>query len=556
MVLTPKAMPDSDFVGWTGACAGTGPCNIHLDKNTTVRAEFRIKPISLSITVEGTGSVLSDDDRINCVDQCQDDQYKFGDQVTLTASAGPSMVFKRWSTPSCGTTPKCTVRLIEEHTVRAQFVPPAVLTWSSTIAGGIESSVHGVAMDHTGGFFLVGSFFNTLDAQGTPTIDTQGSSDIFLIHGDSSGFRWAKSIGGGGADVARSVAVGPGGDIVVVGEFKDAVDFGGGEISTDTLGSVFVARFSADGVHRSSMGFGATTSFSIGATSVAVDATGNTYFTGTFEKSIDLGNGPLTSEGRADIFMASYDSLGTHRWSKVIGGSSDEDSPRIATDTLGNVYLTGEFEGTTNVGGDNLDTQGFEDIFLASYKASDGTHRWSKGLGGGDTEQVRALSVSPEGQVSITGSYFSDNVDFEGATVSNQGLASMFLASFDAKGKGLWAKSFGATDTRTRAFGISTNTNGNLFVVGYLNAPLNFGGGMIPHGEQNDPYVASFGSDGSHRWSMSFTGPDDDIAWAVSAAGSGLAVAGTLRDTLTLGNQSFKSLDQDDGFIMQFRLEE
>jgi hypothetical protein len=40
VTLTAGAAPGSVFVGWTGACTGSGPCEITMDAPTAVRATF------------------------------------------------------------------------------------------------------------------------------------------------------------------------------------------------------------------------------------------------------------------------------------------------------------------------------------------------------------------------------------------------------------------------------------------------------------------------------------------------------------------------------------
>jgi hypothetical protein len=93
------------------------------------------------------------------------------------------------------------------------------------------------------------------------------------------------------------------------------------------------------------------------------------------------------------MFFASYRGEdGEPRWSRRFG-HVEPDSTSWAdivwehvTDVavspvLGTVNLIGAFEGEIDFGGGLLDASG-ADMFLASYAASDGSHRWSRSFGG------------------------------------------------------------------------------------------------------------------------------------------------------------------------------
>jgi hypothetical protein len=54
VTLTPTASSSSVFSGWTGACTGTGNCQVSIDANKTVTAGFTIKPATVRIDGIGT----------------------------------------------------------------------------------------------------------------------------------------------------------------------------------------------------------------------------------------------------------------------------------------------------------------------------------------------------------------------------------------------------------------------------------------------------------------------------------------------------------------------
>lgn len=58
--------------------------------------------------------------------------------------------------------------------------------------------------------------------------------------------------------------------------------------------------------------------------SLAVDAAGNLYKTGTFSGTFDAGTGPLTSAGGTDAYVVKYDSAFAPVWSARLGGADDD----------------------------------------------------------------------------------------------------------------------------------------------------------------------------------------------------------------------------------------
>jgi hypothetical protein len=81
---------------------------------------------------------------------------------------------------------------------------------------------------------------------------------------------------------------------------------------------------------------------------IAVDGSGNSYVTGSFQFTATFGPGEanqtqLTFVGNSDIFIAKYNSNGTLAWAKQAGGSGIDGGFGIAVDGSGNSYVTGFF---------------------------------------------------------------------------------------------------------------------------------------------------------------------------------------------------------------------
>ncbi|MBE9227779.1 SBBP repeat-containing protein [Phormidium sp. LEGE 05292] len=98
---------------------------------------------------------------------------------------------------------------------------------------------------------------------------------------------------------------------------------------------------------------------------IASDSSGNLYVTGGFTGAKTFGSVTLTSQGSADIYVAKLDSSGNITEAIDLGGSGNDNGRGIATDSSGNVYVTGAFNGSASFGTKLLNSQGGQDSFVA-----------------------------------------------------------------------------------------------------------------------------------------------------------------------------------------------
>ena len=145
--------------------------------------------------------------------------------------------------------------------------------------------------------------------------------------------------------------------------------------------------------------------------SVARDAAGNIYVTGSFQGTATFGPLPgqtLTSAGVGDIFLAKYDLAGNLQWVKQMGGTGNDTGTDIQVDAAGNVLISGSFNTTVdfdpNAGTSNLTSAGSTDAFVAKYD-SNGNLIWARQLGGIGADVAEGLAIAPGNDVVVTGSF-------------------------------------------------------------------------------------------------------------------------------------------------------
>jgi Divergent InlB B-repeat domain len=137
--LNAAAAPGSAFVGWSGACSGSGPCSVA--SNAIVTARFIVAAATNRLSVvkagNGSGTVTSNPSGISCGAACSA-EFLTASSVVLEAAPTGGSTFTGWSGGGCSGTGACIVVMIADQTVTATFTasaPPPPMTLTVTIGG-------------------------------------------------------------------------------------------------------------------------------------------------------------------------------------------------------------------------------------------------------------------------------------------------------------------------------------------------------------------------------------------------------------------------------------
>ncbi|MEP7264882.1 MAG: SBBP repeat-containing protein [Bacteroidota bacterium] len=285
-----------------------------------------------------------------------------------------------------------------------------------------------ITLDISGDVYVTGKFSGTVDFDPGNGVfnmtSTVGSSDddIFILKLDASGnFQFAKRMGGLDRDEGLSIAVDANKNIYTTGYFKAGTDFDPGAgnyyISIVDKTDIFVSKLDAAGDFVWAKAMAGTGDEQ--ANAIFVDAVGNVYTTGLFERTVDFDPGAgtfdLTVDSVTDVFVSKLDASGNLVWAKKLGGSDDEAAFSIAVDAAGNVYTTGNFAGTADFdpgsGIYNLTATNYNDAFISKLDAS-GNFIWAEQIGGGPSQLANSIVTDAGGTVFITGN-FNGTTDFD-----------------------------------------------------------------------------------------------------------------------------------------------
>lgn len=193
VTLSATPDPEGSFLGWSGACSGTGPCSLTTGGDRAVQATFGF-PVSVAPSGDGKGTVQSSTPGITCGTGATACRATFvaGSSVTLTATPFLGSAFVGWSGACSGTGP-CVLAVDRAHAVAASFldvspktslVPPASLTSPVTVRFDepvVGVSAANVVLRATGDSRNLPSSLACLDGTGSPVQCGTGAARSVLV---------------------------------------------------------------------------------------------------------------------------------------------------------------------------------------------------------------------------------------------------------------------------------------------------------------------------------------------------------------------------------------
>jgi|GEM_PF-1379179 len=279
-----------------------------------------------------------------------------------------------------------------------------------------------------------------------------------------------------------------------------------------------------------------------------VDVAGN-----PMNQDADGTNGESGADA-ATVEFAVTEAAAEFEWGKTIGGANTDIAWGLATDSSGNVYVTGEYEGTADfdpgVGVTNLTAvSGSRDIFIAKYTSA-GALVWARSVGGSsDSELGDEVAVDPSGNVYITG-YFAGTADFDpGAGTFNMtsiGPNAAFLLKLNSSGNFQWAKQMSGGKTIGRD--VIADASGVAFTGSFLNT-VNFDGDSRTSAGDNDIFIAKWNSAGTRQWVQTFGGTGYDLGYGVATDSTGaICGAGIINGSVAFGGTT---LTTGNGYLVK-----
>lgn len=200
---------------------------------------------------------------------------------------------------------------------------------------------------------------------------------------------------------------------------------------------------------------------------ITTDNLGNVIVTGFFNGDSILFDTIKLTGHRNTMFVVKYDSLGNVLWARVPISDSSTFGYEIATDNNNNIVMYGKYEGDSiRLGSYQLSGS---NCFLAKYDPN-GNVIWAinpfLGYGGG----FASICIDKAGYIYITGDFDDPEITFGNITLRNHSSGpsltpDVFYVKFDPGGHVVWAKSASGGDVDF-ALKIAVDDNYNVYLVG------------------------------------------------------------------------------------------
>ena len=234
------------------------------------------------------------------------------------------------------------------------------------------------------------------------------------------------------------------------------------------------------------------------------------------------GAGSLEIDSQGNIFMSSTE--GTESFLTKLGSSGEEiwkkqwnaNAGSIAIDKNDNIYLS-------------------DNNLLAKWSNS-GEELWTRTLGT-KRNYIRSIAIDKEDNIYVAG-YTSGSL--EGFT--NEGASDIFIAKWNSEGEKLWEKQLG-TLCSDQANSVAVDNNGNVYVTGVTNGPLNgVRQACYQYNNEDDEeycnegpsfgcqdiFLAKWNSEGQQQWLIQSGTEDHDESKSIAVDNNGnIFVTGT-----------------------------
>ncbi len=212
-------------------------------------------------------------------------------------------------------------------------------------------------------------------------------------------------------------------------------------------------------------------------------------------------------------------SLGSIVFEKTWGTNLNDAGKAVATDSNGNIYVTGT--GSYNA------TDFSEKLLLEKYDSS-GNLLWIRSWDGNSSDLGRSIAVDASGNV------------FVGAETCDSGGCHLMLLKVNSTGSLVWARTWRGYGLYG-IYGVAVDSSGNVYVTGYKSIIGLF---------STEVFVFKFNSSGDALWTINWNNADPEARGGIAVGGGGeIYVGGTIRSVV--GGPFLLKLNSTGGQVWQ-----
>ncbi|MCD4774211.1 MAG: SBBP repeat-containing protein [Bacteroidales bacterium] len=334
-------------------------------------------------------------------------------------------------------------------------------------AGGEESDkITAITVDDYGNSYVTGKIKGSATL-GTFTLSSAGENNIFVAKIDAKGnWLWVTQTGDNDYINVSGIAIDDTGNCYITGGFLRTANFGSHSITA----------------HSSKKG--------------------------DFDK--------------VDAFVAKIDNNGNWKWAKKAGGSGSDEGYGISLDSFGNIYIIGTYYYTSAFGSYSISSSNDKWQTFVAMMNKDGVWQWVSKIDGQKWGRSSGLSIATDklGNSYVTG-YFSSNtsletiIKFDSYPLELTGKCEVFVAKINMNGIWQWASK---AVSMGEGFGkaISIDDFGNTYLTGYFKGKITFGNDSYISEKRYDIFAAKIDANGNWIWSFCSSGEKDNRGSAIT----------------------------------------
>jgi hypothetical protein len=359
-----------------------------------------------------------------------------------------------------------------------------------------------------------------------------GTDEVFVMKLDGHGiYKWHTFYGTKMGDAAYDVVSDSHGHVYVTGESNEGWTGPNGEVPlhahSDAAWNLFVLKLDEDGGYEWHTFYGGADGG--GGRGITVDASGNVYVTGYGCWVGPEGQSPINScSSYGDALVLKLDGDGAYQWHSYFSdGNIYVTGNDVFVDSAGSGYLLAS--GMADHASEP------DSVFVTSFD-EDGASEWQVSYPLDYLDDSPAMAVDGTGNVYVTASGWPAwDDESNGWSGADTGEIDGFVLKLDRDGKLLWHARFGGSKW-DRSHGIAIDPTGSLYVTGESplawdgpsgDLPLNghAGGSEASEGGDiiySDVFVLKLGANGDYQWHTFMGGNKGyDVGFDVTTIGNG-----------------------------------
>jgi hypothetical protein len=320
----------------------------------------------------------------------------------------------------------------------ARIDSAGTVSWALNGGGAYEDVAFAIATHSTAqGIYITGSFQTNATFGGTTLTDSSTTNKLFLAKYSDTGMpTWAGTTTGNGPTQGRALACDAGNFVYVGGTCAGQANFAGQILSSTGALSGFVAKYSSGGNTTSWVRrYGTITNtppFNNRVNGLAFDPAGNLLVAGEFQGEVIFAGTNSVSNlttNQPDAFLLKLDGAGTAQWARTANGPGADLANSVASDTLGNAYVTGSFSNRLAIGNTTLASAGGVDAFVALFDTTGNLVKARRAGGVGD-DAGQGIATDNAGKVVVSGAH-SAPAAFGSNTVTSAGARDAFVTQLN-----------------------------------------------------------------------------------------------------------------------------